>query len=77
MKPPNDFTFGPNLLVHNIWLPDIQASSAFSKMATGQQDKVDGTSSEKSTLYPVMEEEISEKQEVDKENPKVDPEHSN
>ena len=36
MKPPNDFTFGPNLLVHNIWLPDIQASSAFSKMATGQ-----------------------------------------
>ena len=47
-------------------------------MATGQQYKTDGTSSEESIPYPVMEEELPDKQhEVARGNPKVNLEHSN
>ena len=47
-------------------------------MATGQQYKTDGTSSEESIPYPVMEEELRDKQhEVARGNPKVNLEHSN
>ena len=46
-------------------------------MATEQQDKVDGTSSEESISYPIMEEDLSDKQqEVYRGGPKVNPEHS-
>ena len=41
-------------------------------MATGQQDKADGTSSEESIPYPVMEEGMPERhQEAGRGNPKV------
>ena len=47
-------------------------------MATGQQYKTDGISSEESIPYPVMEEELRDKQhEVARGNPKVNLEHSN
>ena len=68
----------PNVLVHNIWLPDIQDSATFNKISTLQQDKVNGTTSEESTLYPVIEEEMPNKQQkVSRGNPDVNVEHNN
>ena len=78
IKYPDNFILRPNVLVHNIWLPDIQDSATFNKISTLQQDKVNGTTSEESTQYPVIEEEMPNKQQkVSRGNPNVNVEHNN